>query len=341
MVRAKHWDVSDSEGEGFENGLSEEENECVTTSYSDPTMGHKSMDEQDKNAKKRKSSDSLGHPSKKLKTGQTLGYTIKRRKFPLKDNDKHLQKSKQKAQKKCWHCVEFKVRILTESVVEICAVGKSLYLTFQKILSEILSGFPGSSLVQVCIESSRLPHPISTKVLRSSDFSSEHVMTTIENAVQSASNPICLDKSFQITVKVLDTQTGGSLGPKMKENITNSCKNIITIEDDDNISMARAIVVAMGKIRKCPKFKYLCDKRRPLQKKLAKQLHQNAKVPEGFCSIEEAHVFADYLGIKINIVDTELEQKIISVGKENETEVHLWRLPYNEKYHYNVITSID
>ena len=52
-------------------------------------------------------------------------------------------------------------------------------------------------------------------------------------------------------------------------------------------------------------------------------------------------MFADHLGIKINILDTELEQKIISVGQENEPEVHLWRIPYYAKYHYNVITSID
>merc|ERR1712101_76292 len=130
--------------------------------------------------KKRKSSDSLGHPSKKSKTGQTLAYTIKRRKFPVKDKNKPLQKSKEKAKKKCWHCVEFKVKILTESVVQISDVSKSLYLTFQKILSEILSGFPSSSLVQVCVSSSSLSHPISTKVLKSTVFSSEHIMATIE-----------------------------------------------------------------------------------------------------------------------------------------------------------------
>ena len=154
MVRAKHWNVSDSEDEVFDNGLSEEENECVTTSYSGPVIENQSKDELDKVNNKRKLSESPDPPSKKSKTGQTLGYTIKRRKFPLKDNDKHLQKGKQKAKKKCWHCVEFKVRILTESAIQISDVSKSLYLTFQKILSEILSGFPSSSLVQVCIYSS-------------------------------------------------------------------------------------------------------------------------------------------------------------------------------------------
>ena len=341
MVRAKHWYVSDSEDEFGGNGLSEEENECVTPSCSDPPMGRKSMDEQDKNTKKRKSSDSLGHPSKKSKNGQTLGYTIKRRKFPVKDNNKPLQKGKEKAKKKCWHCVEFKVRILTESVVQISDVSKSLYLTFQKILSEILSGFPSSSLVQVCVSSSSLSHPISTKVLKSTVFSSEHIMTTIENAVQSASEGICLNSSFQVTVKVLDTQTGGSLGPKLKENLSTNCKNIITIEDDDNISMARAIVVALAKLRKDPKFKYLWNSKKPLQKKLAKELHQNAGIPEGYCGIEEAKVFANHLGIKITIVDPELEQKMISVGQENESEVYLWRIPQDEKYHYNVITTIN
>merc|ERR1711867_142724 len=34
-------------------------------------------------------------------------------------------------------------------------------------------------------------------------------------------------------------------------------------------------------------------------------------------------------------------QKMISVGQENESEVYLWRIPQDEKYHYNVITKIN
>ena len=340
MVRAKHWDLSDSEDEFFDNGLSEEENECVTTTYSEPVPENQSKDEQDAVNNKRKSSESLDPPSKKAKIDPTLAYTIKRRRFQ-DNNNSHLQKGNQKVKKKWYNGGEFIVSILPESVVQITDVSNSLYLTFQNILSEILPGFSPSSLVHVCVSSSSLSHPISTKVLKSSVFSSEHIMATIENAVQSASEGICLDSSFQVTVKVLDTQTGGSLGPKMKENLSANCKNIITIEDNDNISMARAIVVALAKIRQDPKFKHLCDNRRSLQKKLAKELHQNAGVPEGFCSIEEAKVFANHLEIKITIVDPELEQKIISVGQENETEVYLWRIPQDKKYHYNVITKIN
>ena len=297
---------------------------------------------------KRKSSDFVESSSERASIDQNFTYTIQRSNICAKNkyvnyvwDGEHIVKQ---AFKPGWcNAVEFIISIIPniESIVHISEVLKSLDLTFQSILSEILPGFSDSSLIQTCVSSPMLPETFIAKVSTVDAFCSVIIMNTIEFAIQITRTPDPFYHCFQVAAKVFDSQTSGYPGPKMTGNISSKCKKVINIGDDDNISMARALVVAMGKIRKCPKFKYLCDKRRPLQKKLAKQLHQNAKVPEGFCSIEEAHVFADYLGIKINIVDTELEQKIISVGKENETEVHLWRVPYNEKYHYNVITSID
>ena len=297
---------------------------------------------------KRKSTDFVDSSSKETNPIQIFTYTIQQSNICAKNkyvnyvwDGEHIVKQ---AFKPGWcNAVEFIISIIPniESNVHICDVLKSLDLTFQSILSKILPGFSDSSLIQVCVSSPILPEPFIVKVSTVDVFSSVNIMNTIEFAIQITRTPDPFYNCFQVTAKVFDSQTSGYPGPKMTENLSSNCKKVINIGDDDNISMARAIVVALAKIRKYPKFKYLCNKRKPLQKKLAKELHQNAKVPEGFCSIEEAHVFADYLGIKINIVDTELEQKIISVGKENETEVHLWRLPYNEKYHYNVITSID
>ena len=307
-----------------------------------------SEDEEVISSNKRKTYDNVESCSKRAKIDQNFRYTIQRRKIWAKDKHGNcVRKGKRYVtivlkHERC-NGGEFIVSINNdiESLVDISDVLKSLDLTFQNILSEILPGFSASSLVQVCISSASLSHPVSTKVLTADVFSSKHILNTIENTIRITYNPIPFYRSFQISVKVLDYQQPDSSGPKIKESISSKCQNIISICDEDNISMARALVVALAKTRKDPKFKYVCDKRKPLQKKLAKELHQNARVPEGFCSIEEAKVFADHLGIKINILDTELEQKIISVGQENESEVHLWRIPYYAKYHYNVITSID
>ena len=76
---------------------------------------------------------------------------------------------------------------------------------------------------------------------------------------------------------------------------------------------------------------------RPLQARLARELHQNADVRFGPCGIEQAKQFQAYLTeYQINIVSKEYENKIIYAGPEKDKKIYL----YMHNNHYDVITKM-
>ena len=77
---------------------------------------------------------------------------------------------------------------------------------------------------------------------------------------------------------------------------------------------------------------------RPLQTRLAQELHQNAGVPLGPCEIEQAKQFQAYLtDYQISIVSKEYGNKIIYAGPEKEKKkIYL----YMHNNHYDGITKM-
>ena len=83
-------------------------------------------------------------------------------------------------------------------------------------------------------------------------------------------------------------------------------RSIVRIQNDDDLCMARALVVAKAKLDNDPQDRQIRDHRWPMQTRLAQELHQNAGVPLGPCGIEEAKKFQAYLAdYQINIVSKE------------------------------------
>ena len=101
--------------------------------------------------------------------------------------------------------------------------------------------------------------------------------------------------------------------------------------------MARALVVAKAKLDNNPQYKSIVDHRRPMQTRMAQELHTNAGVPLGPCGIEEAKKFQLYLTeYQINIVSKEYNNKIIYAGPDKDKKIYL----YLHNNHYDVITKM-
>ena len=114
-------------------------------------------------------------------------------------------------------------------------------------------------------------------------------------------------------------------------------RSIVRIRNDDDLCMARALVVAKAKLDNDPQYKSIVDHRRPMQTRLAQELHQNAGAPLGPCGIEQAKQFQAYLTeYQINIVSKEYENKIIYAGPEKDKKIYL----YMHNNHYDVITKM-
>ena len=112
---------------------------------------------------------------------------------------------------------------------------------------------------------------------------------------------------------------------------------IVRIRNDDDLCMAQALVVAKAKLDNDPQYKYVADHQKPMQTRLARELHQNAGVPLRPCGIEQAKQFQAYLTeYQINIVSKEYEKKIIYAGPKKDKKIYL----YMHNNHYDVITKM-
>ena len=89
--------------------------------------------------------------------------------------------------------------------------------------------------------------------------------------------------------------------------------------------MARALVVAKAKLDNDPRDRQIRNHRRPMQTRLAQELHQNAGVALGPCGIEQAKQFQAYLAdYQISIVSNEYGNKIIYAGPERDKRIYLY-----------------
>ena len=138
-------------------------------------------------------------------------------------------------------------------------------------------------------------------------------------------------------------QGGGRKKPRSIVNIREylyTKKSVITIVNDD-LCLARALVVAIARVEKEPNYKNLLKPDRKQQEKRAKALHAAANVPLGPCGIPEVALFQKHLtSYEITIVSGNLNNSIIYPPQpstdRNVTPIYL----YLHDNHYDVITKM-
>ena len=114
---------------------------------------------------------------------------------------------------------------------------------------------------------------------------------------------------------------------------------IIAIRNKDELCCARAIVTLKARLEKDSQYKNLCQGR-PIQTRLAKQLHQDANVPEGVCGTRELNAFQSYLGPNYQLMVLEgLKGHILFKNQAYDQAEHVIAL-LKIKEHYHAITSL-
>ena len=137
----------------------------------------------------------------------------------------------------------------------------------------------------------------------------------------------------------------GSGRSKLKHNIVNikeylhKKKSIITIKNQDNLCLARALVVAIAKVDNAPNYVNLLHHVRAQQVK-AIELHAKAKVPMGpSCGLEEVDMFQKHLTeYEINIVSGNHDNAIIYPSQPSTDKTPIYLFLHDN--HYDVITSM-
>ena len=216
---------------------------------------------------------------------------------------------------------------------------------FDHLLNDVTGDMNERDQVRFVLRSDQLDTPISIPFMDVLQLTPERVFSQIERVVQS-------NRDFRlndtVTVDILHVEAPqGSGRSRLKRDILDireylhKKKSIVTIKNNDNLCLARALVVAVAKIENAPNYKNLIRSDRRMQEKEAKKLHAAANVPLGSCGIPEVKMFQKYLTkYEINIISGNHNNAIIYPPKpstnNNGTPIYL----YLHDNHYDVITSM-
>ena len=217
------------------------------------------------------------------------------------------------------------------------------YRIFERLLSDVTKGMDERDQVRFVLRSTQLDSPISIPFLPLDRLTPERVLSAVEHVIQS-NRDFRLNDTVNVDLIHVEAPQGSGRS-KLKRNIVNikeylhKKKSIITIKNQDNLCLARALVVAIAKADDAPNYNNLIRHVRAQQVK-AIELHAKAKVPMGpSCGLEEVDMFQKHLTeYEINIVSGNHDNAIIYPKKPSTDKTPIYLFLHDN--HYDVITSM-
>ena len=197
--------------------------------------------------------------------------------------------------------------------------------------------------VRLVLRSDQLDTPISIPFMPLIQLTPERVFSQIERVVQS-NRDFRLNDTVTVDIIHVEAPQGSGRSKRTILDIReylHKKRSIVTIKNNDNLCLARALVTAIAKIEKAPNYRNMIRTGNRIQEKEAKKLHAAANVPLGPCGIPEVKMFQKYLtNYEINIVSGNHGNAIIYPPEpstnNNVTPIYL----YLHDNHYDVITSM-
>ena len=215
---------------------------------------------------------------------------------------------------------------------------------FEHLLNDVTQDMNEKDQVRFVLRSEQLDTPISIPFMPAVQLTPEKVFSQIERVIQS-NRDFRLNDTVTVDIIHVEAPQGSGRSKRtildIREYLQKK-RSVVTIKNNnDNLCLARALVVAIAKIETDPKYKNLIGSRGRAQEKKAIALHERANVPFGPCGIPEVEMFQKYLtNYEINIVSGNHDCSIIYPPKPSTnnsvTPIYL----YLHDNHYDVITSM-
>ena len=147
---------------------------------------------------------------------------------------------------------------------------------FEHLLNDITNGMNEKDQVRFVLRSTQLDTPISLPFMPVQQLTPERVFSQIERVIQS-------NRDFRlndtVVVDIVHVEAPQGSGRKERDLVDlkeflHKKRSIINIQNKDDLCLARALVVAIAKIEKDPRYKTLTDSRWKAQEEKARELHQ-------------------------------------------------------------------
>ena len=250
-------------------------------------------------------------------------------------------------------------------------IRRGLHRMFEDILDEARGDLAGNDLGRVVVHHDGLQDPIVVPLQPWDRLNVDVVMGQIEKVLNSHQE-LAMNESFEITIGSINLPKGSGRRPitslEGDKNSIQIKKSIVTIDNDDQLCMARAIGVGWAKLNQCTKeewedltrsqkfktnlelilehrkvpesyYKNLRHKARKEQKNLAVALSRLAGVPlDRPASLNDVEAFEKALDIRVMVVSARLGNKFItSPSTDQRPCVYLYLV---DDCHYHTISSV-
>ena len=217
---------------------------------------------------------------------------------------------------------------------------------FEHLLNDVTEGMGEKDQIRFVLRSEQLDTPISLPFLPVERLTTERVFSQIERVIQSNQDFRLNDT---VTIDIIHVEAPQGSGKSRLKRTTLNIReylkkkgSVIPINNNDNLCLARALVVAVARIEKDPKYNQIRDSKRHIQLQRALDLHQAANVPLGLCGMDEVKLFQKYLtNYQIIVVSGDHNDSIIyppepPANPDDKKSIYL----YFHAKHFDVITSI-
>ena len=220
------------------------------------------------------------------------------------------------------------------------------YGIFQHLLEDVTQGMNSTDQVRFVLSSNQLQTPIALPFCSLEELTTEKVLSHVEKVVQS-NEEFRLNTTVNIDVIRVEMPQGSGRS-KVKRYIVNirdylkKKGSVITINNSDNLCLARALVVSIARMEKDPRFARITRPESVVQRERAFDLHEAANVPLGPCGLKEVDLFQQYLvNYQIIVVSGDQGNTIIyppqpPANPNPEKSIYL----YYQANHYDVITTL-
>ena len=214
---------------------------------------------------------------------------------------------------------------------------------FQHILNDVTRGMNEKDQVRFVLRSDQLDLPISIPFMPLARLTTERVFSQIERVIQS-NRDFRLNDTVTVNIIRIEEPQGGTSNGRSKRTTLNireylkKKKSVISINNNDNLCLARALVVAVARIENDPKYTQIRKTQGHIQLQRALDLHQAANVPLGLCGLDEVDMFQKYLtNYEITVVSGDHDDSIIYPANPSDKQpIYLY---YHNK-HFDVITKM-
>ena len=210
---------------------------------------------------------------------------------------------------------------------------------FQHILNDVTRDMNEKDQVRFVLRSDQLDIPISIPFIPLAQLTTERVFSQIERVIQSNRDFRLNDTVTVDIIRVEEPQGGGRKRTTL--NIREYLKekgSVITVNNNDSLCLARALVVAVARIENDPKYHQIRNSKGHIQLQRALDLHRAANVPLGPCGLDEVDLFQKYLtDYEITILSGDHDDSIIYPPEPGDKQpIYL----YLHDKHFDVITKM-